>query len=76
MLSHADVQSFLSFVDPTGPVAAFFRRILPQDYARWIDVVAPYVTGALGLIRGVDRGRGVYISMSWFAPGVFVPTSV
>ncbi len=27
-------------------------------------------------LKGMDRGRGIYIGISWFAPGAFVPTPV
>jgi hypothetical protein len=75
-VSHEDLGFALTAADPQGPFASMLRRVLPADYARWIDIIGPFVAGASGVIRGMDRGRGVYISMSWFAPGIFVPTSV
>lgn len=48
----------------TGPAAPF------------ILAASGFIAGALRLLKNLDRGRGVYISMSWFAPGVFIPTSV
>ena len=42
----------------------------------------PFIALAVGFIeieyawmRGVNRGNGVYLSMSWFAAGIFVPTA-
>ena len=48
----------------------------PNQSHYWIDIIAPFVVATATLLRALDRGRGVYISMSWFAPGAFVPTSV
>jgi hypothetical protein len=48
----------------TGPAAPF------------IAAAAAYVAAEFGLMKTVDKGRGVYVSMSWFAPGIFVPTSI
>lgn len=39
-------------------------------------IAAVFIAGALRLLRELDQGRGVYISMSWFAAGAFVPTTV
>jgi hypothetical protein len=75
-ISPYDLQSLLNATDPNGPVANFLRSILPADYQRWISIIAPFVSASAALLRGLDRGRGIYISMSWFAPGVLVPTSV
>jgi hypothetical protein len=74
-ISPYDLQSLLNATDPNGPVANFLRSILPADYQRWISIIAPFVSASAALLRGLDRGRGIYISMSWFAPGVLVPTS-
>ena len=73
---HGDLVSLLNATDPKGEVVRFLRTILPSDYARWIDVIAPFVAAGASMLRGLDRGRGIYISMSWFAPGIFVPTTV
>jgi hypothetical protein len=43
-------------------------------------VVAGVVAGALaaaaGLVKAVDHGKGVYLTMLWVTPGLFVPTAV
>lgn len=48
----------------TGPGVVFFA------------VLAAYLVAEASLIQAADKGKGVYLSMSWFAPAVFVPTSV
>jgi hypothetical protein len=44
---------------------------------------APFVTLAAAFVAGylhghgrLDQGDGIYVSMSWFAPGVFIPSAV
>jgi hypothetical protein len=74
-VSHADLQVFL---DGAGSVSEIVDTIgkIPTPAAPFIRLAALFIAGALGLLKRIDRGRGVYISMSWFAPGAFVPTSV
>ncbi|QSQ14532.1 hypothetical protein [Myxococcus landrumensis] len=42
----------------TGPAASF------------VSLAAAFLAGALQLLRNLDKGNGVYLSMSWFVPGV------
>ncbi len=59
------VASFIAALAPvTGPAAPF------------VALAAAYVAAEFGLMKAVDRGRGVYLSMLWIVPGVFVPTSI
>jgi hypothetical protein len=48
----------------TGPAAPF------------VELIATYIQAEFKLARQVDEGYGVYVSMSWYAPAVFVPTPV
>ena len=41
-----------------------------------IPVLAAYIAVQAILIGLVDQGNGVYLSMLWVAPGIFVPTSI
>ena len=74
-ISHGDLQSFLGVANPINAIVAAIGPVTGPA-APFVALVAGFIAGALGLLAGLDRGRGVYISMSWFAPGVFVPTSV
>lgn len=74
-ISHQDLQSFLSVANPINAIVATIGSVTGPA-APFIALIAGFIAGALGLLAGLDRGRGVYVSMSWFAPGVFVPTSV
>ena len=40
-----------------------------------VAAIAAYIALELTLIAAVDKGNGVYISMSWLLPGIFVPTT-
>ncbi len=75
-ISHEDLQVFLSSADPINAVIGAIGGGIPSPAAPFIAIAAAFVAGALGLLRSLDRGRGVYVSMSWFAPGIFIPTSV
>lgn len=74
-ISHADLQAFLAVAAPINQIAGAIGPVTGPA-APFVMLAAGFIAGALDLLRGLDRGRGVYISMSWFAPGVFVPTSV
>jgi hypothetical protein len=64
-----DLQSF------TADAAAIVRQISNVVSASWVQMVATFIAAGLGMLKSLDHGRGVWISMSWFAPGIFVPTS-
>jgi hypothetical protein len=48
----------------TGPSAPFRRR------------VAYWIARRLDDLQQLDRGAGVYTSMTWMAPNIFVPASI
>lgn len=48
----------------TGPSAPFRRRI-----AHWM-------AGRIDELQALDRGAGVYTSMTWMAPNIFIPTAI
>jgi hypothetical protein len=75
-ISHEELQKFLNSADPINAVIGSIGSSIPSPAAPWIALAAAFIAGALKLLRNLDKGRGVYVSMSWFAPGVFVPTTV
>lgn len=75
-ISHEDLQTFVNAAEPINALIGAIGGGVPSPAAPFIALAAAFVGGALGIIRGLDRGSGVYVSMSWFAPGIFVPTSV
>jgi hypothetical protein len=75
-ISHEDLQAFLGGAGTVNTIVDMIGGSIPSPAQPFIKLAAAFVAGALGLLGGLDHGRGVYVSMSWFAPGIFVPTSV
>lgn len=75
-ISREDLQTFLATAEPLNAIVGTIGGGVPSPAAPFIALVAAFIAGALGLLKSLDRGRGVYVSMSWFAPGIFIPTSV
>ena len=66
------------FTDTGSAAAKFTGAIAPftGPAAPYIAAAAAYCALEMSLMKSVDHGRGVYLSMLWVAPGVFVPTSL
>lgn len=75
-ISHEDLTIALATGDTVNTLIGLIGGSIPSPASPFIALAAAFVAAAIGLVRSLDRGRGVYISMTWFAPGVFVPTSV
>lgn len=75
-ISHEDLGAFVTGAGGVNSIVAAIGGGIPSPAQPWILLVAGFIAGALELLQGLDRGRGVYVSMTWFAPGAFVPTSV
>ena len=75
-ISHQDLPTVLGAADTVNTLVDLIGGSIPSPAQPWIKLLAPFISGTLQLLRALDRGRGIYISMSWFAPGAFVPTSV
>ncbi|MEJ7602753.1 MAG: hypothetical protein WKG01_32995 [Kofleriaceae bacterium] len=75
-LSREDLNIFLATAAPLTAITATLAAGIWPPAAPFIGLAAAFIAGALALLKALDRGYGVYVSMSWFAPGVFVPTMV
>ncbi|MGW7042202.1 hypothetical protein ACWGDT_05695 [Streptomyces avermitilis] len=75
-IDHPSLEVALNAADTVNSLVGMIGGAIPSPAQPWIILVAKFVAGAHQLLRGLDRGRGIYVSMSWFAPGIFVPTSV
>ena len=42
--------------------------------APFLELAAEALKLMIGLCRTMDHGNGIYFSMTWAAPGVFIPT--
>lgn len=44
--------------------------------APYITLIVAFINAEYAWMKGVNRGKGVYLSMTWAAPGIFVPTPI
>lgn len=75
-ISNEDVNTIVNVADGATTVLDFLLAVAPPAIKPFLAAVRIFVTLSKEVLRAVNRGRGVYISMSWFAPGLFVPTAV
>jgi len=75
-VSHQDVQELINAFDGVQALLQAIGPVVPGVVRPFLAVAGIFLDVSKNVLRAVDRGRGVYISMSWFAPGIFVPTSV
>ncbi|XVV08190.1 PLAT/LH2 domain-containing protein [Actinoplanes sp. CA-131856] len=74
--SHEDLVTILDSADMVNTTVAVIGGNIPSPAAPWIKMLAPFIAALHDGLRSLDHGNGIYVSMSWFAPGVFVPTTV
>ncbi len=75
-LDHGTLEQVLNASDTVNALVGVVGGSIPSPAQPWIVLAAQFVDAAIELVRKADEGNGVYISMSWFAPGIFVPTGV
>lgn len=75
-INHEALEEVLDSADAVNTLVGAIGGSIPSPAQPWIAVIAKFVTSAHALLRNLDQGNGIYLSMSWFAPGVFVPTTV
>ncbi|MCW6005372.1 hypothetical protein K1W54_12380 [Micromonospora sp. CPCC 205371] len=73
ILSHADVDDALVILAAGQGVAGLVARVPPL--APVAAVVAGYLTIEAALIKHMDKGNGVYLTMPWATPGLVIPTT-
>ncbi len=73
---HDDLESVLTAADAVNRVVSLIGGNIPSPAQPWIRLLAPFIASVHQGLRGLDQGCGIYVSMSWFAPGVFIPTTV
>lgn len=70
----------MKFIDAAGTTVEVLNSILSDvisiPWVGWfVAALVAYIELEWGLMKAVDRGNGVYLSMSWFAAGIFIPTT-
>lgn len=73
ILSHADVETALTVVAAGLGAAGLAAKFPPL--APVAAVVTGYLTVEATLIKEVDQGNGVYLTMPWVTPGIVIPTT-
>jgi hypothetical protein len=74
-VSSQGLDNFLSVAQPVNLIVAAIGPVTGPA-APFVLAAAGFIAGALKLLKNLDHGQGVYISMSWMTPGVFIPTTV
>jgi hypothetical protein len=75
-ISHEDVLMIVSALGGAKTLVEAIAPFVPSTIRPFLSLAAIFLEAVKVVLAAIDRGRGVYISMSWFAPGAFVPTSV
>jgi hypothetical protein len=75
-IDHPTLVTVLNAADTANTLIGLIGGGVPSPAAPFIAAAAAFVAGSIAVVRSLDAGNGVYISMSWFAPGVFIPTTV
>jgi hypothetical protein len=73
--SSQGLRDFVGVADPINTIAAAIGPVTGPA-APFVLAAAAFIAGMLQTLRNLDQGNGVYISMSWFALGIFIPTTV
>jgi metacaspase-1 len=73
---HTELQNVLDSVDMVNTLVGLIGGSIPSVAQPYIILIAEFVEKNSTHIRAQDKGFGVYLSMSWFAPGVIVSKSV
>jgi hypothetical protein len=75
-LNHEELETVLASADAVGAITGLVGGVVPGAAKAYIELIATFIKASGEVLRRVDEGYGVYISMSWFAVGMFVPTPV
>src|SRR5262249_33300214 len=79
--SHSEVVSIEDAVDKIKQAGDLAEKA-PVDgnagaYVKFVGALVSFIAGIVApLLKTIDQGNGIYVSMLWFAPGIFVPTTV
>jgi hypothetical protein len=75
--SHENIVAFVNSRNPMSEIIDVVSRVMNTRFPAWIGPVVGFMYAVLQVIaQAIDQGKGIYLSMSWFVPGVFIPTTV
>jgi hypothetical protein len=75
-ISKEDLDVVLSAGMTVNTIAMTIGGGIPGPQQPFFLLIGGFIIAAIAALRAMDRGRGIYISMLWWAPGAFVPTPV
>ncbi|MFG2732500.1 hypothetical protein [Streptomyces canus] len=75
-IDHDTLRQILDAADTVNELVVTVGGSIPSPAQPWILLIGLFVAGMHEALRALDRGQGIYISMSWLAAGIFVATSV
>jgi hypothetical protein len=73
ILSHTDVEDALVLIAAGQGAAGLIAKFPPLTPAA--AVLVGYLSVEAVLIKEVDKGNGVYLTMPWVTPGIVIPTT-
>lgn len=74
-LSHDEVTAVVDGATDINAMVDQAAVAIPPPAGPIVKTVAQFIKLALAILHAVDKGKGVYISMLWAAPGLFIPTT-
>lgn len=75
-ISHEDLGVFLTGAMTVNAIATAIGGGIPSPAQPFFLLIGGFILATLAALKALDRGQGIYISMLWWMPGAFVPTSV
>lgn len=74
--SQEDTMALVQNIGAHARIISELSPLVPGAARPWLGLLQVFLNAHVAVINAVNRGRGVYLSMSWFAPGIFVTTTV
>jgi hypothetical protein len=74
ILEHDEVDDVAALAQQGADVTGFLATKLPGIPAIVLGAVSVYLTGSSAVVKAMDGGNGVYLTMLWVTPGVVIPT--
>lgn len=74
ILEHSEVDAAATVASTGADMTAFLASKIPGIPALILGVVSRYLAATAALIKAMDLGRGIYLTMPYLTPGLVIPT--
>lgn len=74
ILEHREVDAAVTVATTGGDMTGFLASKIPGIPALVLAVVSRYLAAEAALIKAMDLGHGVYLTMPYLTPGLVIPT--